>query len=62
MTILEDPAIIKKYGNKWLALTDNEEIVCSASSLEKVLARSEKNGVSDPITLLVPDFRCEFIL
>lgn len=62
MSILEDAKLLKKYRNKWLALTDDEKILCSGTSLKEVLDGALSKGISDPVTLRVPDLRYEFVL
>lgn len=54
--------IIKKYRNKWVALTsDNRELVASGSSLNHVLNLSNKKGVKDPSIFKVPNVDNLFI-
>lgn len=62
MKTLEKKDFLKKYKNKWIALTDNNKIVCSGSSLEDVLQGAKTKGISDPVTARIPDPRFEFIL
>lgn len=51
-----------KYQNKWVALTDDDKIICSGKSLEDILRKSKKRGYSEPVTAKIPDLKYEFIL
>jgi hypothetical protein len=42
--------------NGWVAFSENEDrVVAYASSYDEVVELSEKNGVSDPVIVKVPD-------
>ena len=50
-----------KYGNKWVALTDDKQVICSGNDLDEVLEGAKKKGVDDPITARIPDPNNEYI-
>jgi hypothetical protein len=62
MKTLEKKSFLRKYKNKWVALTDDDKIVCSGSSLENVLRRAKAKGIDDPVTAKIPDPKFEFVL
>ena len=54
--------LLEKYQNKWLALTDDDKIISSGSTLDAVLREAKTKGFVNPVTTRIPDFRFEFIL
>lgn len=54
--------LFKKYRNKWIARTDNFEIIASGNSLDEILEKAKKKGYDDFITAKIPDPEKEFIL
>ena len=56
MAILDLSKIIKKYTNKWVALTsDNKKLVASGNSLDAVLISARKKGIENPSVFKVPN-------
>lgn len=54
--------IFKKYQNQWVAFTDDNKLIDSATTLDEVLEKAKNKGFDNPITEKIPDFRFEFIL
>jgi len=54
--------IFTKYQNKWVALTDDDKVIVSGSTLDEVLIEAKKKGFDDPVTIKVPDLKFEFVL
>lgn len=61
MQTMDRTELFKKYQNKWVALTDDDEIICSGASLDDVLRKSKKKGIDSPVTAKMPDLKYEFI-
>ena len=51
-----------EHANKWVALTDDKQVIASGDSLSEVLKISSKKGYPDPITALLPDPKTEYVL
>ena len=62
MKVVDYTNIFKKYRNKWIALTDNDEVICAGRSLDKVIEEAKRKGYDEPVTMKVPDLRFEFVL
>ncbi len=54
--------IFKKYQNKWIALTDNDRVICVGRTLDEIMQKAKKRGYSEPVTMKVPDSRFEFVM
>jgi orotate phosphoribosyltransferase-like protein len=53
--------LFKKYENLWVALTDDDKVIASGKTLDEVIEKARKKGISEPVTLKVPDSRLEFV-
>lgn len=53
--------LFTKYQNKWVALTDDDKVIVSGSTLDKVLIKAKKKGFDNPVTAKIPDLKSEFI-
>ena len=62
MQTLEQQNFLKQYENRWVALTDDDKVVCSGVSLDEILKEAKRKGIEDPVTARIPDSRFEFIL
>ncbi len=62
MRFLDRTDLFNKHKNKWLALTEDDKVISSGSTLEKVLKIAKKKGFDNPITAKIPDPSLEFIL
>lgn len=60
--VIDRTEIFKKYQNQWVAFTDNDELIDSASTLDEVFKKAKSKGYDNPITAKIPDLRLEFIL
>ena len=54
--------ILKKYRNRWIALTDDDKIICAGSTLDDVMKKAKRKGYNEPVTMKVPDLRLEFVM
>lgn len=54
--------ILKKYQNKWIALTDDDKIICAGKTLDEVMKKAISKGYNEPVTMRVPDPRFEFVM
>jgi len=54
--------IFKKYQNKWIALTDDDKVICAGRTLDEVMKKAKNKGYNEPVTMKVPDPRFEFVL
>jgi len=51
-----------KYQNKWVALTDDDKVIVSGSTLDEVLIEAKNKGFDNPVTIKIPDLKFEFVL
>ncbi|OGX05836.1 MAG: hypothetical protein A2Z88_05715 [Omnitrophica WOR_2 bacterium GWA2_47_8] len=51
-----------EYANKWVALTDDKQVIASGDSLSEVLKIASKKGFPSPLTALLPDPNTEYVL
>lgn len=54
--------IFKKYKNKWIALTEDNDVISAGKTLDSVIEKAKRKGIDNPITMRVPDPKCEFVL
>lgn len=54
--------IFRKYPNKWLALTDDDKVVCVGETLNEVVKKARSKGIEEPVTIKIPNPRFEFVL
>jgi hypothetical protein len=54
--------ILKKYHNKWIALTDDDKVICAGRTLDEVMRKAKSKGYNEPVTMRVPDPRLEFVM
>ena len=62
MAVVDFSKLIKKYKNKWIALTpDNKKLIASSDTLKQVLNLAEKRGITNPSVLKVPHIDSPFV-
>ncbi len=54
--------ILNQYRNKWVALTDDDKVICVGTTLNDVMNKAKRKGYNEPVTMKVPDPRIEFVL
>lgn len=54
--------IYRKYENKWVALSNDDRVISSGSSLEEVLSKARAEGVDDPFTTKIPSLKYDYLL
>lgn len=62
MKSIDITKIFSKYRNKWIALTDDEKVICAGKTLHEVIDKAVRKGYPEPVTMKVPDSRLEFVL
>ena len=62
MELLEQKDFLQKYEKQWVALTDDDKVVCVGSSLDQILREAKRKGFDNPVTAKIPDSKFEFIL
>lgn len=60
--VLDRTKLFKKYQNKWVALTDDDKLICAGLTLDCILKEAKKKGYDNPVTTKIPDLKYEFIL
>jgi len=38
--------IFKKYQNKWIALTDNDRVICVGRTLDEIMQKAKKEVIA----------------
>ena len=54
--------LFTEYGNKWVALTDDKQVIASANTLNQVLVIAHKKDYDNPLTARLPDPNTEYVL
>ncbi|MEW6026593.1 MAG: DUF5678 domain-containing protein [Planctomycetota bacterium] len=54
--------LFTKYQDKWVALTDDDKVIVSGTTLDEVLTEAKNKGFDNPVTVKTPDLKSEFIL
>lgn len=60
--VMDRTKIFMKYQNKWVALTDDDKVICAGETLDEVMKKAKIKGYNEPVTMKVPDPRFEFVL
>lgn len=59
---LDRTNIFKKYQNKWIALTDDDKVISSGSTLDEALSKAIKKGFKNPVITKMPDLKYDYVL
>jgi len=62
MNTVDFTAIFKKYKKQWIALRDDNQVICAGRTLDAVMKKAKRKGYDKPVTMKVPDSRFEFVL
>ena len=62
MKLIDRSELFRKYQNQWIALTDNEKVISSGSTLEEALTKSDEKGFKSPLITKVPDLKYDYLL
>lgn len=62
MKMMDRTELFRKYQNKWVAMTDDDKVICGGNSLDNVLKKAKARGYDNPVTAKIPDLKYEFIL
>jgi hypothetical protein len=54
--------IYEKYQNKWIALSDDEQVISDGASLDEALDKAIKKGHKNPFVIRVPDLSYDYLL
>lgn len=54
--------LFEKYQNKWVALTANDKVISSGTSVREVIQAALKKGFENPIISKMPDLRFDYLL
>ena len=59
---LDRTMLFRENQSKWVALTDDDRLICSGLTLKEVLIEAKKRGYDSPVTTKIPDLRFEYVL
>ena len=62
VTVKDRTEIYQKYQNKWIALTDDEQVISEGSSLDEALNKAIKKGYKNPFVTRIPDLKYDYLL
>ena len=62
MNFTDMTKIFSKYEKKWVALTEDNKVIASASTLSAVLKKARQKGHENPLTARIPDSKFEYVL
>ncbi len=54
--------LFEKYQNKWVALTADDKVISSGTSVREVIQAALKKGFESPIISKMPDLRFDYLL
>ena len=54
--------IYRKYQNKWIAITDDDNVISDGTSLDEALNKAIKKGHQNPSVIRVPDLKYDYLL
>ena len=62
VTVKDRTEIYKKYQNKWIALTDDDQVIGEGMSLDEALGKALEKGHKNPFVIRIPDFNYDYLL
>ena len=62
MEFVDLTQLFKEYANKWVAMTDDDKIICAGRTLDDVMKKAKLKGYEEPVTMKVPSHKVEFVL
>jgi hypothetical protein len=62
MQFNDQTELFENYQEQWVALTDDDEVICAAPTLEAVLEGARRKGYEEPVTARMPNLEFEFVL
>ena len=62
MKLIDRSELFRKYQNQWIALTSNEKVISSGSTLEEALTKAGEKGFKNPLITKVPDLKYDYLL
>jgi hypothetical protein len=62
MQVIDLTEIFQKYQNKWVALTDEDKVICAGETLDEVMEMAKRRGYDEPVTMKIPNPRFELVL
>ena len=60
--LIDRSELFRKYQNQWIALTSNEKVISSGSTLEEALTKAGEKGFKNPLVTKVPDLKYDYLL
>lgn len=60
--VMDKTKIFKKYQNRWVALTENDEVISAGLTLDEALEKAKKKGFENPIITRIPDLKYDYVL
>jgi hypothetical protein len=60
--IVDKTEFYKKYQEKWVALTEDDRVICAGLTLDEVLKKAYKKGFKNPIISKIPSLKYDYLL
>lgn len=54
--------VFKKYQNKWVVFSENDEVICSGRTFKSVYEKAIKQGLKEPLVTRLPDLKYDYLL
>ena len=54
--------LFNAYANKWVALTEKDEVIASGDTLESAVELAKQKGYASPVIARIPDPQYSYIL
>ncbi len=54
--------LFTEYSNKWVALTDDKQVIAAGETLSQVIKIALQKGYNNPLTARIPDPNTEYVL
>lgn len=62
MKSIDRTRLFKKYSEKWVAMDDNDRVICAGNNADDVFLKAKKKGLAEPVITKILNPRYDYLL
>lgn len=62
MECIDRTELFQKYSERWVAMTDDDQVICSGDNPDKVLSEAKKKGFNEPLLTKIFNPKYDYLL
>lgn len=62
MEYVDRTDLFQKYSEKWVAMTDDDQVICAGNSADEVLTEAQKKSFAEPIITKILNPNYDYLL